>query len=261
MVSTLGFDPRGGVSTTSRSANIYQLLGVDIMEDEHVGENIGVYEVLYLCDYKSNDGHKMYHIKCSECGWENDIQYRNIKALSKTCNHLTACGSYVNFNGKNSWKNQRIKSIFDGMRDRCYNVNSDDYRWYGQKGIKICNEWAKNPLIFEEWALSNGYNAGLTIDRIDSDKDYCPDNCQWIPLEENSRKAGRVNWITVNDETLTGHQWSEKLGLGTNTINTAIREHGLDKTKELIARMIADPPALKNRKPRTTWFSVYGIET
>ena len=229
------------------------------MENEHVGENIGIYKVLYLCDYKSNDGHKMYHIKCSECGWEDDIQYRHIKGLSKVCNHLTVGGSYVDFNGKNSWKNQRIKKIFNGMRDRCYNINSEDYRWYGQKGIKIYTEWIKTPLLFEEWALNNGYNKNFTIDRIDSNKDYCPDNCQWIPLPENSRKAGAVNWITIDDETLTGRQWSEKLNIGVNTINTAIREYGLDKTKELITKMLNDPPTFKYRKGKQSWFSVYGI--
>lgn len=261
MVSTLGFDPRGGVSTTSRSANIYQLLGVDIMEDKHVGENIGIYEVLYLCDYKSNDGHKMYHIKCSECGWENDIQYRRIKNLSNVCNHLTAGGSYVNFNGKNKWKCQRLRKIFDGMRDRCYNVNSNEYKWYGQKGVKVCEEWIKNPLEFEEWALTNGYENNLTIDRINADKDYCPVNCRWITLEENARRAGKVNWITIGDTTLTGRQWAERLGLGIPTVDKYIRLYGMDKTKELITAMLQSPLSEKHRGSRQSWFSVYGIET
>ena len=58
-----------------------------IYDDKHVGEKIGIYEILYMRDYKSNDGHKVYHIKCNECGWESDIQYRNIKHLSQKCNH------------------------------------------------------------------------------------------------------------------------------------------------------------------------------
>lgn len=230
-----------------------------VYDDKHVGEKIGVYEILYMHDYKSNDGHKVYHIKCSECGWESDTQYRNIKNLSETCNHMKACGSYVNFNGRNAWKNQRIKSIFDGMCFRCYNVNSEDYQWYGSKGIKICEKWIKDPTTFEEWALNNGYNDELTIDRIDSEKDYCPENCQWIPLEENVRKAGKVNWITVNGETLTGRQWSEKLGLGVNTINKAIKKYGIENTKKLILKMIEDRPKSKQRKSRESWFSTYEL--
>jgi hypothetical protein len=109
-------------------------------------------------------------------------------------------------------------------------------------------------------AIKNGYNDNLTIDRINANYDYCPDNCQWIPLIENSRKAGRVNWIDVNGEVLTGRQWSEKLGLGVNTINTALRDYGLIKTIELICAMLQEPPSVKHRKSHQTWFSVYNIE-
>lgn len=231
-----------------------------IYEDEHVGEKIGIYEILYLNDYKSKDGHKVYHIKCTECGWENDIQYRNIKTLSKVCNHLTTWGSYVNFNGRHSWKNQRIKKIFDGMCARCYNKKNKDYKWYGKKGVSVYSEWINNPLLFEEWAFNNGYEDHLTIDRLDADKDYCPDNCQWIPLEENSRKAGAVNWITVNGETLTGRQWSEKLNLGTNRINTIIREHGLDIAKDLISELTNHPELTKDRKINQSILSICDIQ-
>ena len=230
-----------------------------IYDDKHVGEKIGIYEILYMRDYKSNDGHKVYHIKCNECGWESDIQYRNIKYLSQKCNHLNAANAYVNFNGKNKWQNKRLKTIFNGMVHRCYNKSDKHYNIYGGKGITICNDWLFDHSSFEKWALNNGYNDNLTIDRIDSDKNYCPDNCQWIPLEENARKAGKVNWITVNGETLTGKQWSKKLGLGDSTINRLIKKHGVENIKELIFRMIKEPPALKHRKPRESWLSTYGL--
>lgn len=231
-----------------------------IYEDEHVGEKIGIYEILYLNDYKSKDGHKVYHIKCTECGWENDIRYKDIKALSKTCKHLTIAGSYVNFNGRMAWKNHRIKKIFEGMRNRCYNKDLRDYKWYGDKGIKIYSEWVKNPLLFEEWALNNGYKDNLTIDRINSDGDYSPENCQWIPLEENSRKAGKVNWIAVNGETLTGKQWANKLNLGPNMINTIIREYSIDTAKKFIQNVIENPNILKQRKSNQSLLSVYDIQ-
>ena len=147
------------------------------------------------------------------------------------------------------------------MIERCYKPDDKSYRWYGAKGIKICNEWLQDPTIFEKWALDNGYKDGLTIDRIDADKDYNPENCRWISLEENSRRAGNVNWITVNNIVLTGRQWAAKLSLGTNAINTAIRERGYDKTIELIKAMLKEPPLTKHRKPHQTWFDVYGIET
>lgn len=228
--------------------------------DERVGKTINIYDILYLCDYKSNDGHKVYHIRCNECGWENDVQFRNIKNLSPTCIHKNVAGSYINFNRKLKWKNQRLRRTFEGMCSRCYNETTKDYRFYGARGIRICKEWLDNPTLFEDWAYQNGYTDTLTIDRIDSNKDYCPENCQWIPLEENSRKAGDVHWITVKNITLTGRQWSERLGLGVNSVNTFIRKYGVEKTKELIVAILNDPILNHNRKPKQSWFNEYGIQ-
>lgn len=158
------------------------------------------------------------------------------------------------------WHNKRLQSIFHDMKDRCYNPSNKSYHWYGEKGIGIYTKWLDNPTLFEEWALNNGYVDGLTIDRIDANKNYCPDNCQWIPFEENVRKAGKVNWITIGTSTLTGKQWAEKLNIGTNVINKAIQDYGIEKTKELILAMLQESPSTKYRKPRQTWFSVYGIQ-
>lgn len=230
------------------------------IQDPHIGEQIGIYKILSLCNYKSKDGHKIYNVQCTKCGWENDMQYRHIQKMNPVCSHLISSGTYANRNRTFKWKNKRLQKIFNGMRTRCYNSNDRAYSVYGDKGIRICDEWLFNPLAFEEWSLNNGYENNLTIDRIDSDKDYCPENCQWISLEENTRKAGVVNWITIDDITLTGRQWADSLNIGTNTINKAIREHGLEKTKELIKAMLKDPPSEKHRGSRQTWFSVYDIQ-
>ena len=118
----------------------------------------------------------------------------------------------------------------------------------------------KNPTAFEQWAVTHGYQDNLTIDRIDSNKNYTPDNCQWIPLEENSRRAGRVNWITVDGITLTGRQWSQKLGLGVMLIDKYIKKYGISSVRELIFKILRDPISNHHRKSRQTWFSVYGIQ-
>lgn len=218
-----------------------------------VGQRIGIYDVLYECDFRSKDGHRMYHIKCSECGWETDMQYRWISDAKK-CTHITLGGYYI----KNyKWQNDRIGNIFSGMKDRCYNPTERSYRWYGAKGIKIYDEWLNNPKSFEEWALENGYNDNLTINRKDEDKDYCPENCEWVSLEYNSKYKSTTHLITVNGITHTGREWSETLGLGTNTINKYVRNYGEDKTKQLIDVMLNSEP--KHRKSHSTWFKTYGI--
>lgn len=225
--------------------------------DEYVNTDVGIYHIESVCDKRDTDGHKLYHVRCKYCEYESDMRLYNIKQPTM-CKHKNRSGNIINF--KPFWRHKKLREVFRGMKDRCFNPNNKDFCWYGGKGICICQEWLNNPKLFEEWALNNGYTSNLTIDRIDADKDYCPDNCRWIPLPENARRAGLVSWITVEEITLTGRQWSEKLHLGVNTINTAIRKYGLDKTKELISVMLKEPPSTKQRKTNQTWFSVYNIQ-
>lgn len=225
----------------------------------HIGETHGIYTIVDMLDERDKYGHWIYRCVCNECGFIRESHYGKIsspKSVTKVCRHLKTDGSYATYGYV--WNNQRIGYIFRGMIQRCYNKTNESYKWYGEKGVGICREWIDNPTSFEKWSLDNGYADNLTIDRIDSEKDYCPENCQWIPLVENSQKAGEVNWVTVNDTTLTGRQWAEKLGLGTNRINTYIREYGTDKTKELIIKMLENPLEIKN--VNQSWFSVYGIQ-
>lgn len=88
-----------------------------------------------------------------------------------------------------SKRNEKLYHIFYGMKARCYNQNNPKYKIYGGKGIKICNEWLADYEAFKKWSYHNGYKEGLSIDRIDSNKGYCPENCQWVTLSENSAKA------------------------------------------------------------------------
>ena len=80
-----------------------------------------------------------------------------------------------------------------GINSRCKYKNSRNYKYYGGKGIKVCDEWTKY-LPFKVWAIDNGYSDKLTIDRIDPDKNYEPSNCRWISGEENSRRAAIRRW-------------------------------------------------------------------
>ena len=227
----------------------------------HVGETHGIYTMIDMLSEKDKYGHLMYVSQCNVCGFQRTSTYGDIigsNNLTTTCKHLRANGQYIQ--RRHKWKNRRLRGIFAKMLNRCYSPNNKDYRFYGEKGISVYQEWLDDPKSFEDWAFDNGYQDNLTIDRINSDNNYCPENCQWIPIEENSRKAGNVNWITINDETLTGHQWAEKFGIGRNRINAMIREHGLEKTQELIKAMLKESPSTKERKANQSWFDVYGIQ-
>ena len=85
-------------------------------------------------------------------------------------------------------RNTRLYTIWACMKDRCRNPAANNYRWYGGKGVCVCNEWDRFE-NFYNWAMENGYQDNLTIDRIDSSGNYCPDNCRWITQSENTRRA------------------------------------------------------------------------
>jgi hypothetical protein len=85
---------------------------------------------------------------------------------------------------------KHLRDILNGMLARCNNPRNKKYSAYGKRGITVCDEWAHDKAAFFRWALSHGYKAGLSIDRIDNDRGYSPDNCQWLTVSENASKGG-----------------------------------------------------------------------
>ena len=130
-----------------------------------------------------------YLCKC-ECGRIKQIERQ---ALIK--NRTKSCGCIINETRfkTHHYSRTRLYRIYCMMKDRCYNPNIDNYKWYGAKGIKICDEWKTDPAVFIQWALANGYNDNLTIDRIDSNGDYCPENCRWTTQKQQSRNKCNNN--------------------------------------------------------------------
>ena len=142
---------------------------------------------------------------------------------------------------------KRLNNIYKGMKARCYRPSCKDYKNYGGRGIKICEEWlntervslgqhysncSKGFLAFHEWALLNGYKDNLTLDRIDVNQDYCPENCRWITAEEqhsNTRKT-----IIYKGERKTIKQCCRELGLNYNTVMSRINRYGWTIEKALI---------------------------
>ena len=99
---------------------------------------------------------------------------------------------------------------WDNMKNRCSNESNSRYNRYGARGIQICDEW-HDFKTFKDWALSNGYEYGLSIDRIDNDGNYCPENCRWVDriVQANNKSNNRL--ITYKGITHTIAEWSRIL--------------------------------------------------
>lgn len=126
-------------------------------------------------------------------------------------------------------RHTRLNYIFSAMKKRCYSPNCKAYKSYGGRGITICDEW-RNPekvsikgtksnnvtkgfVAFKEWALNNGYADNLTIDRIDVNKGYSPENCRWATPKEQQNNLRNNVMITYKGHTKTLAQWCEELNV------------------------------------------------
>lgn len=98
------------------------------------------------------------------------------------------------------------------IMDRCNNPRNADYADYGGRGIKVCDEW-HNAANFCKWAIENGFEQGLTIERIDNDGNYEPGNCTWIPNEQQARNRRSNKPITINGKTKLIVEWAEESNL------------------------------------------------
>ena len=121
----------------------------------------------------------------------------------------------------------RIQNIFLHMKDRCYNPNFRDYKNYGGRGITICEEWQtphswKGGRAFRKWALENGYADNLTLDRIDVNKGYSPENCRWVSMKEQQNNKRNNRLITYNGKTQTIALWCEELNLPFSTVKNRL---------------------------------------
>jgi hypothetical protein len=124
------------------------------------------------------------------------------------------------------------------MKSRCYNPKAPNYSYYWGRGIVICEEWlnrekitigkhihnhSKGWISFQEWALKNGYADNLTIDRIDTNKGYSPENCRWVPMKAQINNTRSNRLIVYKGRTQTMKQWCEELKLNYRTVISRFR--------------------------------------
>lgn len=107
----------------------------------------------------------------------------------------------------------QIYEVWRAIKSRCYNPKSISYRWYGAKGVTMCEDWKNNCDSFYSWAMSNGYKKGLQIDRINNDTGYYPENCRFVTPKENIRNNSTTVVVFYNGERRPLVEWVELYGL------------------------------------------------
>lgn len=118
--------------------------------------------------------------------------------------------------GKRIWC--KLYGVWNAMRGRCNSPGTKDYKRYGARGIKVCEEW-NDYHNFRVWALANGFRKGMTLDRIDNDGPYSPENCRWIPKGEQQANTRVARMLTINGETKSTYEWARIARIKATTIN------------------------------------------
>jgi hypothetical protein len=151
-------------------------------------QKYGKLEILEDAGYKIYKKQRQRIVLCKcDCGIIKEIPLNKLRVGQKSCG--CEWGSFK----FGLWKNNyRLVNIWHGMISRCYDPANKRYKYYGQKGIAVCDEWRNNKAVFCSWALENGYKKNLSVDRIDGNKNYEPSNCRWTTLTENNRNRSCV---------------------------------------------------------------------
>jgi hypothetical protein len=156
-------------------------------------------------------------------------------------NHLKngrkkSCGCKTNrhYNRTHGMSKTRIYHEWLSMRKRCNNENDKDYYRYGGRGIKVCDDWNESFERFYEWAMNNGYQDNLTIERLDNDKGYNSENCKWIPMSEQSNNREFCRLFTYNGKTQNLHRWCLEMNVDYKLVNNRINALGWDFEKAIL---------------------------
>ena len=164
-------------------------------------------------DYICPDGRRkiMWLCEC-DCGNKNVI----VRGEDLRSSHTKTCGcSWGQRHGK---RNTKLYGVWKIMKERSNNSNCKSYKIYGAEGKKVCDEWLHDFQAFYDWAITNGYKDGLTIERKDGTKGYSPDNCTWATRTEQMNNIRNNKYLTYNGKTKTRAQWAKEMNINYNTL-------------------------------------------
>ena len=200
------------------------------MANANPGDRFGRLVVIRQVDaHITPSGKKYPRILCKcDCGNEKIIDKRNlIKGLTQSCGCLRKERT-VAANKTHGDTDSRLYNVWSAMKRRCYSESVKEYPLYGGRGIIMCDDWKNNYQSFHDWAITNGYDynappRSCTIDRIDPDGNYCPENCRWITQKEQMNNVRYNHYETYNGETHTIAEWGKILQIDPGKIRNRMR--------------------------------------
>jgi len=193
------------------------------------GQRYGRLVVLRRAAYNTNNNKPLWVCRC-DCGNETVVKRRNlVNGTTKSCGclrrELSRKMHTTHGLSKSSNKHNRLYRIWSGMKDRCLNSNSKYWGKYGSRGITVYPEWVKDYMAFHSWALSNGYNDNLTLDRINNDGNYEPENCRWVSYAVQENNRGNNVLFKVDGKTYTLAQLARKDNLSRHMAEKKYKEN------------------------------------
>lgn len=182
---------------------------------EMIGKKYGQQTILDVLPSSQRKGEKFFVCKC-DCGTVKQIRAANvINGQSRSCGRHRVHGD------SKRGEYHRLYQIWADMKNRCSSPNNHAYNRYGGRGITVCDEWSEY-LPFKQWALSHGYCNDLTIDRIDVNGNYCPENCRWATYSEQNANQTNTPRYEYNGETHTLREWSTITGISQKALKKRI---------------------------------------
>lgn len=148
-----------------------------------------------------------------DCGNSHKATSNRLTTGKTTCCHACAMKKISISNSKNGVEPKKLYYAFTNMKTRCYNKNYFLYHRYGGRGITVCDEWKNNFSAFRKWAFENGWDKSLTLDRIDNDQGYSPENCRWIDKTAQANNRSTNRYLEHNGERDTLANWSRRLNI------------------------------------------------
>lgn len=154
-----------------------------------------------------------------ECAREYNLPYATARYRIKR-----AGVDYIREKEMDGRSKTRLYHIYKSMKGRCYNENDKNYRFYGAKGVSVCEAWKTDYNVFKKWAETNGYAEDLTLDRIDFTRDYSPDNCRWVNRRTQSNNTRRNIFIVYKGRTKTLAEWQRELDFNYTAVAWRLRK-------------------------------------